>query len=134
MAVVNSDTSPAEFLQRFRGRVVVSRPAYPEVLQLHIRDVDGGLWRFATFEANYFPTEPELFLGKTVVTTELDPASAKLTIGFSDHTSLLVVPFALAPDEIDVDYESWQLFTPSGLVLDYGPGEHWLLGSASDPV
>jgi hypothetical protein len=134
MAVVIPDISPPEFLMRFRGRVIVSRPAYPEVLHLHVRDADGGIWRFATFEADYIPAEPEAFLGKMVDSVDLDASSAGLTIGFSDGTSLAVVPFSLTPDEIDDSYESWQLFTPDGLVLDYGPGEHWVLGRASDPA
>ena len=132
--VISKDFSPTEFLMRFRGRVIASRPAYPEVLHLQVRDAHGGIWRFATFEADYFPAEPEAFLGKTVESVDLDVPSAGLTIGFSDRTSLAVVPFSLTPDEFDVDYETWHLFTPDGLVLDYGPGENWSLNRATDPV
>ncbi|MFT3865618.1 MAG: hypothetical protein QM729_15225 [Solirubrobacterales bacterium] len=134
MTIAISDTSPTEILSRFQGTVTSSRPAYPEVLHLHVTDADGGEWCFATFEADYVPTDPAAFLGKTVVGTDLRAASAGLTINFSDGSDLKVVPFSLRPDEIDDDYESWKLFTPEGLVLKYGPGSHWLLKRASDPV
>jgi hypothetical protein len=134
MTVVAPDLSPASLLARFRGNVVCSRPAFPDVLQLHVRDADGGLWRFLTFEADYLPTAPEEFLGKVVVLANIDAASGQVGIGFADGSLLTVVPFALKPDEVDANYESWQLFTPDGLVLNYGPGEHWVLKRASDPV
>jgi hypothetical protein len=134
MAAVTSDLSPAELLARFRGEIVCSRPAYPNVIQVHVRDARGDLWRFLTFEANYFPSDPHDFLGKNVVAADIDAPSGKVTIGFSDGSALIVVPFALDPAEVDESYESWQLFTPDGFVLNYGPGEHWLLKMAGDPV
>jgi len=134
VTAITPELSPVTLLARFRGEVVSSRPAYPDVLQLHVRDTDGDLWRFLTFEANYFPSNPDAFLGKTVVAADIDISSGKVTIGFSDGSLLSVVPFALEPDEVDENYESWQLFTPDGIVLNYGPGEHWLLKQASDPA
>lgn len=125
--------SPTDLLARFRGEVVCSQPAYPDVLQLHVRDADAGLWRFLTFEADYFPPTPDAFLGKTVIAGDIDIPTGKVTIGFLDGSSLRIVPFALEPAEIDDDYETWQLFTPDGIVLNYGPGEHWLLKKAGDP-
>jgi hypothetical protein len=134
MAVVIPDTTPAELLARFRGKVTSSRPGHPEVLLLQVTDTEGGLWRFATFEADYVPTDPDVFLGKTVVAADLDVPSGKLKIRFSDDSALLVVPFVLPPDEVDTDYESWHLLTPEGVVLDYGPGDYWALAWGSDPA
>jgi len=133
VTVVAPNLSPVVLLARFRGEVVCSRPAFPDVLQLHIRDADGGLWRFLTFEAEYFPPTPDEFVGKIVVGADIDAADGKVTIGFSDGSSLCVVPLALQPAEVDVNYESWQLFTPDGLVLNHGPGDHWLLKQANAP-
>jgi hypothetical protein len=134
VTAITPELSPVALLARFRGEVVCSRPAFPDVLQLHVRDADGDLWRFLTFEADYLPAEPDEFLGKVVVAANIDAYSAKVRIGFSDGSSLSVVPFALEPDEVDENYESWQLFTPDGIVLNYGPGAHWLLKQASDPA
>jgi hypothetical protein len=131
---ITPELSPVALLACFRGEVVCSRPAFPDVLQVHVRDSDGSLWRFLTFEADYFPAEPDEFLGKVVVAANIEASTAKVTIGFSDGSSLSVVPFALEPDEVDDNYETWQLFTPDGLVLNYGPGDHWLLKKATDPV
>jgi hypothetical protein len=134
VTAISPELSPANLLARFRGEVVCSRSAFPDVLQVHVRDADGDLWRFLTFEADYFPADPGEFLGKGVVAADIDAASGKVIIGFPDGSSLTVVPFALEPDEVDDNYESWQLFTPDGLVLNYGPGEHWLLKQAGDPA
>jgi hypothetical protein len=133
MTAIAPDLSPATLIARFRGDVVCSRPAFPDVLQLHVRDSDGELWRFLTFEADYLPSVPDEFLGKVVISTNIGAESGQVGIGFSDGSLLTVVPFALEPDEIDANYESWQLFTPDGLVLNYGPGDRWVLKRASDP-
>jgi hypothetical protein len=134
MALVIPDIKPTELLARFRGRVTSARPAYPDVLHLDVVDVDGGTWSFGTFEADYVPKDPDAFIDKSVVDVCLDAPSAHLTIRFSDGSELNVVPFALKPDEVDEFYESWQLFTPDGFVLNYGPGEHWMLKRATDPL
>ncbi len=134
MAVVIPDTSPAQFLARFRGLVTSSRPGYPSVLHLHVKDAEGGLWRFGTFESRYLPTDPEMFVGKTVVDVDLNASSAEMTIYFSDGADLRIVPFSLESDEVDADLESWWLITPEGLILNYGPGDHWVLKRASDPI
>lgn len=133
MAVVIPDITPAELLRRFRGVVTSSRPAYPDVLHIDVMDAEGAVWWFGTFEATYSPSDPEVFLGKTVTDAELDVPSGRLTIGFSDHSELTVTPIALPPDEVDEDIESWNLFTPEGLVLNYGPGEHWVVEALPRP-
>jgi hypothetical protein len=95
-----------------------------------VTDAEGGLWRFATWEADYSPTDPEGLAGKTVVSADLDEPGGKLTIGFSDGTTFTVTPI---PDEEDDAIENWELFTPEGLVLSYGPRGRWQLGKATDP-
>lgn len=133
MAIVIPDTSPADLLKGFRGHVTSSRAGYPDVLHIDIEDADGRVWWFSTFDAAYSPSEPERFIGKVVVDAALDIRSRELTIGFSDGSSLRVVPAPRTAAEPG-DLENWSLFTPDGLVLNYGPGDHWVLKRASDPI
>jgi hypothetical protein len=51
-----------------------------------------------------------------------------LTIGFSDGTNLTV---ASIHDDADDAVENWDLFSPEGLVLIYGPKGRWKLADAS---
>jgi hypothetical protein len=128
-APVIPDTSPAELLARFRGPVTDSRPTYPERLHLEVKDSDGGEWLFATWESVWSPSDPAALLGRTVASADFD-SSGKLTIGFSDGTC-----FEVAPDHEGShdDIEAWELFTPEGLVLIYGPRKRWQLCRAGDP-
>ncbi len=131
MEDVIPDTTPADLLSRFRGPITCSEPIYPESLLLHLTDADGEEWSLSTFDADYSPNDPGAFLGKTVTGAEVEPSNT-LTIGFSDDTTLSVVPRALEPGEA-ADLENWFLLTPDGLALDFGPEGRWLVGSAREP-
>jgi hypothetical protein len=67
--------------------------------------------------------------GKTVVHADFDSESGALTVHFTDETY-----FTLTPNQEDDDdaIEDWELFTPVGLVLTYGPKGRWQL-SANEP-
>src|SRR4029077_9746167 len=52
------DTSPTTILQSLRGRILDARIAYPEVLHVELTDEDGGLWRFATQDSTFEPSDP----------------------------------------------------------------------------
>jgi hypothetical protein len=124
MAVVVPNTSPADLLGRFRGTIFDAAHGYPEVIMFQARDAEGRDWWFSTFDAEYSPTDPEVLLGKSIVGTDLD-RSGKLAISFSDGSRFVVDPIPLQPDEPDDDLENWHLFTPDGLVLNYGPEGRW---------
>jgi hypothetical protein len=66
-------------------------------------------------------------------TTLNEEPSKNPIVTFPDEASMFAATTTL-PDEVDDNYETWQLFTPDGLVLNYGPGDHWRLKKASDPV
>jgi hypothetical protein len=134
MSVVIPDTTPTDLLSRFRGLVTSSRPAYPDVLHLDVQDAKGNVWWFGTSYATYAPSDPDVFLGKTVVDAELDATSSQVTIRFSDGSDLKVSPVPRRPGEPDEDLENWKLFTPEGLVLKYGPEDRWILKRSSDPI
>lgn len=129
MPLVIPDTFPAEILNRFRGPVIDARPAYPEVLHLYVRDTGGGEWCFVTQEAEWSPSDPEMFKGKEVVSADVDDCSGRLTIGFSDASLLTVAPDHCGAHD---DIEAWELFTPERTILTYGPRKRWQLGRADN--
>ena len=130
MALVTPDTSPADVLAGVRGLVTEARLTYPERVHLPVIDAEGGRWFLATWEASYLPADPDELNGKIVVSAVLDESSRVLTIGFSDETDFTVTPI---PDDEDDAIENWELFTPNGLLLTYGPWGRWHLGKATDP-
>jgi hypothetical protein len=134
MATVAQDISPASVLDRFRGEVFSSRPGYPEVLLLKIRDQDGSEWWFSTFYATFSPADPDIFLGKTVVATDVESGSDG-RVCFADGSHLEVHRFPPEPGEpLDEDLETWSLITPEGIVLHYGHGGKWTLDSLGHPL
>jgi hypothetical protein len=131
MSIVTPDTSPTDLLDRVRGPVRDARLTYPERVHFEVTDVSGGLWLLATWDADYLPADPAELCGKTVTGVGLDKESGKLAFQFSDGTS-----FTITPDADEGDPEAilnWELFTPEGLVLTYGPWGRWHLGKATDP-
>lgn len=132
MATIVKDITPAELLSRFRGEIFEADPGYPEVLLLKVRDDEGGQWWFSSGYAEYSPSDPNVFLGKTVVSADIHP-SGGLTVGFSDGSSLEVRPLPLEPGESVDDLETWDLIASDGLVIDYGPGERWTYDELGRP-
>jgi hypothetical protein len=133
MAIVIPDIFPTELLSRFRGPVTKAHPAYPETIQLQVTDAGGGEWWFVTWDSDYSPSDPDALAGKTVARADFDEPTGRLTIGFSDGSRFETEP---APQENEVpdDPAYWQLFTPDGLVLNWGPCRRWRITRASDPV
>ena len=131
MASVIPDISPAKLLASFRGSVVAARPAYPETIHLEVRDAAGGLWKFATHDAGYSPSDPDVFPGKTVVSAELEGPLGNLIIGFSDGTNFRVT---VEPQDSEDDPVNWRLYTPDGFILAWGPGVNWAFKRGSDPI
>lgn len=56
--VVAIDASPANVLRSMRGSIVDARIAYPDVLHVEVRDSRGDLWRLATQDAEWSPSDP----------------------------------------------------------------------------
>jgi hypothetical protein len=129
MTILTSNTSPAAVLGRFRGRVTKARITYPERAAFDVTDADGGEWYLATWDAAFVPEDPKELDGKTVVGADLDESSQVLTVNFSDGALFTATPIVYE----DEDVENWELFTPEGLTLRYGPRGRWELGSTTDP-
>ncbi|HEX4729689.1 MAG TPA: hypothetical protein VH299_00370 [Solirubrobacterales bacterium] len=130
MSAATLDTTPVNLLDRFRGLVVGTRLPHSKRTYLEVTEAEGGMWRLVSWYTTYSSTDTRDNFGKTVLSTALDDRSGILTVSFSDETSFTLTPI---PDEAEDAVANWEIFTPEGLVLAYGPRGRWLLGRADDP-
>lgn len=130
-AVVAPNASPAGILRLVRGSITAAHNAYPDVLHVEIRDSDGGIWRLATQDAEWSPSEPSQLIDREVRQAELDEESGELRLALSNGSSFNVVP---AEQEAEDDPPNWKLFTPDGLVLVFGPGGRWQFNRADESL
>jgi hypothetical protein len=130
MNAVIPDISPATVLARFRGQVTGGRLTHSKRIYLEVDDANGGRWRLISWEADYTATFAGFPSAKRVTSADLDHDSGTLTVTFSDRASLTL---AAIPDDADDAIENWELFTPEGMVLAYGPWGTWRFGGKDDP-
>ena len=121
------DASPLNVLRGMRGEIVDARIAYPETLHVEIKDSKGDSWRLATQDAEWFPTDPRELVGRSVSDVDIDGATGELRCKLSDGFFLDV---RSAARDAEDDPPNWELITPDGLVLEFGPGVRWQIGSA----
>lgn len=121
------DASPLNVLRSMRGSIVDARIAYPEVLHVEIKDSAGELWHFATQDAEWSPADPAELVGRSVDDADIDAKTGELRCKLSDGSVLDVKP---AEREAEDDPPNWELITPGGVVLEFGPGVRWQIGSA----
>jgi hypothetical protein len=126
-SVIALDASPLNMLRAMRGSIIAARLAYPEVLHVEIRDPSGGIWRLATQDAEFSPRDPNELLSRSIEEAELDGITGELRVQLSDGTTLAVIP---APRESSDDPPNWELITPDGLALEFGPGMRWQISSS----
>lgn len=119
-------TSPANALRSMRGPIVDARTAYPDMLHVEVRGSTGELWRLATQDAEWSPTDPAELVGRAIEDAEIDEETGELRCRLSGGSLL----DAKASD----DPPNWELITPGGVLLEFGPGGRWQISSATDPV
>jgi len=129
--VVALDASPAKVLRSMRGPIVGARLAYPEVLHVEVRDSAGELWRLATQDAEWSPSDPAELVGNSIEDAEIDEDTGELRCKLSNGSLLDVKP--AAQDSSD-DPPNWELITPGGVMLEFGPGVRWQISSATAPA
>src|ERR1700710_551699 len=113
MATVGAlNSSPVNVLRSMRGPIIDARRAYPDVLHVEVRDSAGALWRLATQDAEWSPSDPASLVGRSVENAEIDEESGELRCKLSDGTVLDIRP------------------APGGVVLEFGPGVRWQISSA----
>jgi len=129
--VVALDASPVNVLRSMRGSITDARIAYPDVLHVEVRDPAGELWRLATQDAEWSPSDPQALVGNSIENAEIDEETGELRCKLSDGSLLDVKP---AVHEADDDPPNWELITPGGVVLEFGPGVRWQISSADAPT
>jgi len=119
--------SPATVLHSLEGAIVDAQIAHPGVLHVEIRDARGGRWRLASQDAEWSPADPSQLIGRSVKSGQIDEASGALSCALSDGMTLQIRPTA----EPGADgLPTWELITPTGLALEFGPGIRWRIASA----
>jgi len=125
-SVMALDASPLQILRSLRGVIVEARIGYPRVLHVEISDADDGTWLLATQDADWFPSDPMVLAGRSVEGAEIS-GSGELRLSLSDGSLLEVKSRAR---ETEDDPPNWEVITPEGLVLEFGPGVRWQIHSA----
>jgi hypothetical protein len=129
--VVALDASPTTVLGSMRGSIVNAHIAYPDVLHIELRDSHGELWRLATQDAEWSPSDPAQLLGRSIDGADIDEESGELRCTLSDGTVLDIKPMATGADD---DPPSWELISPAGIVLEFGPGVRWQISGSDAPA
>ncbi|HEV3322288.1 MAG TPA: hypothetical protein VG147_08885 [Solirubrobacteraceae bacterium] len=124
------DASPTTVLGSMRGSIVDARIAYPDVLHVEVRDSSGGIWRLATQDAEWSPPDPSQLVGRSIDDADINEESGELRCELSDGSVLDIKPTA-AETEDDPPY--WELISPAGVVLEFGPGVRWQISGTDAP-
>jgi len=128
--VVALDASPLNVLRSMRGTIVSAQIAYPNVLHLEIRDANSDLWRLATQDAEWSPSDPSQLIGRSVKDVDIE-GSGELRCRLSDGSRLDVKPSEQANKD---DPPNWELISPNGVALEFGPGLRWQISGADAPI
>jgi len=129
--VVALDASPETVLRSMRGPIIDARIAHPDVLHVEVRDSHGELWRLATQDADWSPSDPAQLIGRSIDDADINEKSGELRCRLSDGSVLDIKPTA-AETEDDPPY--WELISPAGVVLEFGPGVRWQISGADAPA
>jgi|HubBroStandDraft_5_1064220.scaffolds.fasta_scaffold57683_3 hypothetical protein len=129
--VVALDASPTTVLRSMRGSIIDARIAYPDVLQVEVRDSSGEIWRLATQDAEFSPADPAQLVGRSIDDADIDEESGELRCRLSDGSVLDIKP---AAPETEEDPPYWELISPAGVVLEFGPGVRWQISGADAPT
>lgn len=129
--VVALDASPANLLSSMRGSIVGVRIAYPSVLHVEVRDSRGDIWLLATQDAEWSPSDPAQLLGRSIEDVAIDGETGELRCMLSDGSVFHSGPTAI---EAEDDPPNWELVSPAGIVLEFGPGFRWQISGADVPA
>lgn len=129
--VVALDASPSSVLRSLRGSIVAARIAYPHVLHVEVRDSKGELWRLATQNADWSPSDPAQLAALSIAAADIDENSGELHCRLSDGSVLDIKPTVVGKED---DPPYWELISPAGVVLEFGPGVRWQISGADAPT
>jgi hypothetical protein len=129
-AVTAQDASLSNLLGALRGEIVKAGLGHPDVLHVEIRDLDGDRWNLVTQDAEWQPANPADLVGQVIEKAEVS-MEGKLRCQLAGGAVLAVKP-AKSASEGDPPY--WELITPGGAALEFGPGARWQISSADAPA
>jgi hypothetical protein len=69
-------------------------------------------------------------IGRSIEDAEIEETSGELRCKLSDGSLLDIKPPAI---EVEDDPPYWEVISPGGVVLEFGPGVRWQIGSADAP-
>jgi hypothetical protein len=101
------------------------------VLYVEVRDPRGDLWRLATQDAKWSPSDSARLLGRSIEDVVIDAETGELHCMLSDGAVLDVMPASI---EAEDDPPNWELVSPDGVVLEFGPGLSWQISGADAPA
>lgn len=119
---VATNESLDRYLQSLRGRVTEACFGYPDALLLDIEDDEGRKWAFTTLDSDWQPHDPELLVGRTLRRTSLNLDEGVLALQFGDA---LILTVTAGKFESWSDPPYWEILTPDGQTVEYGPGPSW---------
>jgi hypothetical protein len=114
-----------------RGQIVDAHIARGFLLDVEVRDSSGGIWRLATQDAEWSPSDPTELFGRSIDDADNDEESGALRCRLSNGSVLDIKPPAA---EANDDGPYWELISPDGVVLDFGPGVRWQISGADTPI
>jgi hypothetical protein len=115
------------FIRSLRGAIVGARIAHPDVLHIAVCDPGGDIWRLATQDASWSPSDPAQMIGLAINDAQIDERNGNLCCKLSDGSTLHVKPSAMESAD---DPPNWELVGPTGVVLEFGPGMRWQFSNA----
>jgi hypothetical protein len=98
---------------------------------VEVRDPHKELWRLATQDAEWSPADPAQLVGRSIEDAGIDERSGELHFTLSDGSLLEIKP---AAGDANDDPPYWELISPAGVVLEFGPGLRWQISGADVPV
>lgn len=123
--------APTEIAIWMQGTIANAQIAHPDVLHIEFLDPAGERWFLATQDAEWSPTDPAQLVGHSIESTDLDPASGTLRLRLSGGLELAITPGARESDD---DPPNWELFSPNGGAIEFGPGFLISLRSSESPA
>ncbi len=113
------------------GSIESVRATYPDSLSLDIRDRYGNTWQLSILDSRWSPLDTNSLEGKQVQGAVLAERTGQLDLELSDGTVFRISP---NPIESADDPPNWDLITPNGWAVEYGPGPTVRVQRADAPV
>jgi len=113
------------------GRITSVRNTFPDTPRIEIRDQHKNTWHLSVLDSSLSSSGTEFLEGETVVETSLSERTGELVFNLSNGSALTVSP---NPIESRDDPPNWEVVTPNGWSIEFGPGPKVQIQRADVPV